>query len=311
MQNSIELKKAALQQGFDFAGVCPATPAEHWDYYRDWIGAGNHAQMEYLVRHLELKQTPKSLLPEVKSILAVALNYYDGDQKRTGNGKVARYARGRDYHKVIRAKLRRVGKWAETTYPELKWRVCVDSSPIFEREYAHLAGLGWFGKNTCLINSHRGSWFLLGLLLLSQEFEPDVPAAGGCGNCTLCIDACPTGALEWKGGQVSVLNSSKCISYLTIEHSGDLPSETDLGGWAFGCDVCQEVCPFNQPRKSQPLRATVGNDWEFRSRRVPTNLDLDRILDLEDSNLREEYAGTALMRAVPDKLKRNANKLLQ
>ena len=242
------LKNQALLQGFDTAGVCDARPAPHLDFYREWLGRGMHGTMDYMSASEPLRSNPECLLPGVQSILAVTLNYNSGESSRSGP-RVARYALGRDYHKVLRAKLKKIAAWAEAENPGLQARPCVDSAPIFERDYAWLAGLGWFGKNTMLIDTKRGSWFFIGLLLLSEHFEPDAPAIGSCGTCRTCIDACPTGALVIENGRpIATLDARRCISYQTIEHHGPLTENTH--GWLFGCDICQEVCPL-QPRSRQ------------------------------------------------------------
>ncbi len=315
MHDSSELKQVAMSQGFEIAGVCSAVSPPHYHEYLKWIQDGKHAGMAYLQRHAKLKESPESLLRGVRSILAVGLNYYQPlPEINEKEAKIARYALGRDYHKVIRKKLKRVSNWAESRYANLRTRVCVDSAPIMERDFAWLAGLGWFGKNTCLINTKRGSWFFIGLLLMNQEFVPDTPARGGCGTCRLCIDACPTGALEYKdGGRVAVMNSEKCISYLTIEHKGNFSDEQTqmLNGWVFGCDVCQEVCPFNHPRENAPLRAMLTNEPEFKRNENSAKLLLTSIVNKSDAELRKEFQGSALMRAVPERLKRNASAILK
>ncbi|MBA3725777.1 MAG: 4Fe-4S dicluster domain-containing protein, partial [Armatimonadetes bacterium] len=190
----------------------------------------------------------------------------------------------------------------------------VDSAPILERDYANLAGLGWFGKNTCLIDSKRGSWFFIGLLLLDKEFEPDASAVGSCGTCRLCIDACPTGALVLGHGRpVAVLDSSRCISYLTIEHKGLFSQEESdmLHGWLFGCDVCQEVCPFNQPRGNQPMRARPTAEPDFEARPMNETPDLAGLADISAEKFAEAYAGTAFMRAGAARMRRNAQAFVQ
>lgn len=313
MHKSDSLKRVALSEGFDTVGVCPSVEPPHIQAYFDWLNGGNHAGMSYMESSREQRSSPQALLPGAKSILAVSLNYNNGEGAANGNGKVARYAHGRDYHKVLKKKLHRIAEWAESEFPQIKTRACVDSAPILEREYASLAGLGWFGKNTCLIDSVRGSWFFIGLLLLDQEFEPDKPSVGSCGRCTACIDACPTGALVWNGGQVAVMDSSRCISYLTIEHSEEFTNEQAnmLNGWVFGCDICQEVCPFNQPRESQPSRAEKTRETDFASRLESQLLDPNWLAEADDENLMTKFAGSALMRAVPNRLRRNARALLQ
>jgi len=297
------LKDAALAEGFDTAGVCDAGPPLHLDVYIDWVERGLHAGMGYMKSSRSFRADPNLLLEGVRSILAVSLNY--NQEVDEAIPRVARYALGRDYHKVLRSKLKRVAKKAESLHPGLRARPCVDSAPILERDFAHQAGIGWFGKNTMLIDSKRGSWFFIGLLLLSEEFEADRPTNGGCGTCRACIDACPTGALVLESGRpAAVMHSERCISYRTIEHHGELPGETH--GWLFGCDICQDVCPFNQPRTSGPLRARATAERDFRPRDANRAPDLARISLLDRGSFVEMYGGTAFMRAGVERLKRNA-----
>lgn len=254
--------------------------------------------MDYLQRHLPLKGDPANLLPGVQSIVAVTLNY---NQPNDTDPRIARYALGRDYHKVLKGKLNKLSAWIGSNHPDAKCRPCVDSAPIMERDYAQLAGLGWFGKNTMLIDSRRGSWFFIGLLLTTVEFEPDTPALGGCGSCKACIEACPTGALVLEEERWQV-DARRCISYLTIEHEGEI--ELDTAGWLFGCDVCQEVCPFNQPRESQPLRGQVTREPDFLRKREWPSLQQLRVLSEEEWD--EITRGSAMRRASKEQLQRNA-----
>lgn len=303
-----ELKRAALEAGFDIAGICSACEPPHYTAYLSWLKGNFHAGMAYMARSKILRSSPQSLLSGAKSILAVGLNYNQNPPLNT-NVKISRYALGRDYHKVIKKKLKRVSKWAEKEYEGLRTRICVDSAPILERDYAWLAGLGWFGKNTCLINTKRGSWFFIGLLLLDKEFEPDLPAEGSCGNCRKCIDACPTGALVFESdSKVAVLDSRRCISYLTIEHPGSFRhgEEHLLNGWIFGCDICQEVCPFNQPREHQPLRAAITKEPEFLPKKEILKLDLGEIAEISNEEFLDKFKGTSFMRAGAGRMRRNA-----
>ncbi len=290
------LKAAALSLGFTTVGVAPALPIpQALAQYRRWIAEGWHAEMGYLADHEALKQDPRSLLPGAKSVIAVTLNYNQTPLDR--DPKIARYALGRDYHKVLRTKLRALERHVRASHPDAECRICVDSAPILDRAYANLAGLGWLGKNTMLIDSKRGSWFFIGLLLTTVPFQPDLPAEGGCGTCRKCIDACPTGAIKLLEGRYQV-DSRVCISYQTIEKKGELTVDTH--GWAFGCDVCQEVCPFNQPRENQPLRAAPTTEPDFL-------LPLAKAIrpDVSESEWDELTKGSPIRRATYQGWRRN------
>lgn len=297
--DSRELKRIAIELGFTTVGVAPAVPIpEAIGAYHDWLGRGSHGEMQYMADHEALKQDPCSLLPSAKSVIVVTLNYY---QEPISPIKVARYALGRDYHKVLRSRLRRLASLLSSSYPDAHFRECVDSAPLLERSYAHLAGLGWFGKNTMLIDSKRGSWFFIGVLLSSVPFVSDEPSLGGCGACKACIDACPTGAIVHEDNRWQV-DSRQCISYQTIEKRGELTVETD--GWVFGCDVCQEVCPFNSPRETQPMRSVVTTEPDFlAARRFPSLVELAQISHADWDALTQ---GSAIRRTGFEGLKRNA-----
>lgn len=296
------IRKLALGElGLQSIGFCSASPSLSMDVYETWIKAGMHATMGYLAQSVETRRNCDAVLPCAKSVIAVAQNYYQRQIQMHGQPRIARYALGRDYHKVLRAKLRRLARCLEHMNPSAKTRVCVDSAPILEREFAHRAGLGWFGKNTCLIDSKRGSWFFIGLILTNIELQPSNPSSGGCGLCRKCIDACPTGAIVNHEGRWQV-DSRHCISYQTIENRGDLTE--DLHGWTFGCDICQEVCPFNHPRANQPLRAQETIEPDFlRHSLMPSLEELSRWTREEwDASTR----GSAIRRTGYEGLLRNA-----
>lgn len=263
-----DIRRAALQAGFSAVGFCDASPPATIGAYKEWIDQGNHGSMSYLKRHVALKSDLQNLLAGARSVVAVALDYNQPNPLVQGMPHIARYALGRDYHKVVRQRLKQVEAEVERLAPGSKSRICVDSAPALEREYAHRAGLGWFGKNTMLIDSKRGSWFVIGLLVTTALIEPDEPRTGGCGKCTKCIDACPTGAIV-KANERWQVDARRCISYLTIEHKGEIePDLADkIAPWTFGCDVCQEVCPFNQERDSQPERAPRTTVEDFLAKR--------------------------------------------
>ncbi|HWD37425.1 MAG TPA: tRNA epoxyqueuosine(34) reductase QueG [Fimbriimonas sp.] len=295
-----ELKARAADLGFSAVGICDAKPSEHMPFYQQWLARGFHGEMDYLQRHLTVKSDPRRLLPSAQSVIVVALDYNRPSPKRMGYPRISRYALGRDYHKVLRSKLKKLA--AEIPG---QTRACVDSAPVLERDYAQKAGIGWFGKNTCLIDSKRGSWFFLGVLLTSERFEPDAPAVGGCGTCRRCIDACPTGAIVFEGERWQV-DARRCISYLTIEHRREISAELEagIGDWTFGCDVCQEVCPFNEIRATQPLRAGMAHEADIVQDRVwPT---LTELAEMSESEWDVLTRGSAVRRAGWQGLRRNA-----
>lgn len=302
---SDELKLEASRLGFTTVGVAPAIPPPHYRAFQTWLDRGFSATMDYMVRNAVQRASPTSLLASAETVVAVTLNYNQMPSREPGKPKIARYALGRDYHRVLRSKLVKLGKWVQNRFPEAEIRACVDSAPILERDFAQLAGLGWFGKNTCLIDTKRGSWFFIGLLLTSVRFEIDVPAEGGCGTCDLCINACPTGAIVPQGGFWSV-DSGRCISYLTIEHRGEFSTEqaAQVGDWTFGCDICQEVCPFNQPRDHQPLRATTTDEPGFLVQREWPNLEV--LAKLEERTWDGLTQGSPARRTGLNGLTRNA-----
>lgn len=303
--NSAPVKAKALELGFDTVGVCDAVSPPHLDAYREWLSKGRHGTMSYLEKQLPLKGSPQSLLPGASSVIAVGLNYSQPNPQALGQPRIAKYALGRDYHKVLRGKLRSLSRWMEQQYPEIRTRACVDSAPIMERDFAQLAGLGWFGKNTMLIDSRRGSWFFIGLLLSTARFHTDAPAVGSCGKCKACVDACPTGAIVFEEGRWQV-DARRCVSYLTIEHRGAISPEFNsaVGDWTFGCDICQEVCPFNGERRSQPDRSSTTGETDFLRRRDWPSLRQLSSISREEWDL--QTRGSAVRRAGWEGLKRNA-----
>lgn len=308
--DSAALKAFARSLGFATVGVAPAIPPPHFAEYEDWVAAGRHASMGYLLRHAELRSDPKQLLPTAQSVVAVTLNYAQVNEPVEDEPRIASYALGRDYHRVMRAKLDRLADWIRNEFPGAECRSCVDSAPILEREFAWLAGLGWFGKNTMLIDTRRGSYFFIGLVLTSVQFEPDAPAVGGCGSCKACIEACPTGAIVFDDDRWQI-DARHCISYLTIEHEGPINAAhaEKMQDWTFGCDVCQDVCPFNARRESQPLRAAETAEPDFLKKRSwPTLVEL-AVIGQDDWD--RISPGSPLRRAGLEGIRRNAMITLQ
>lgn len=255
-----EIKRLALEElGFDLIGIAPAVRGPGADRLRRWLDRGRHASMSFMARSAAVRSDPQVLLPQARSVVAIAMACHDPwepPELKPSHDRVvvARYARRRDYHKVIKRRLVRLGRWLADRVPGLRWRVGVDSAPLLEKELAERAGLGWIGKNTCVINRALGSELLLGELLVSAELPVDASAGMHCGRCRACLDACPTGALVAP----FELDARRCISYLTIEHRSALPAAAhqQLSGHLFGCDICQAVCPWNRrapARVARPL----------------------------------------------------------
>lgn len=267
----------ARECGFDLCGVTRALPVQpDADQFLDWIARGNAGQMYWLTDHrAEIRTDPRRLLPAARSIICLGRSY-----NNPGNGPISRYARSEDYHDVLRCDMERLVAHLAGAFGSFESRICVDTAPLLERSYAHLSGIGWIGRNTCLINQQLGSYVFLGEILTSLELEPGTPAPDRCGTCTRCIDACPTDAIV-PGGLRTELDSNRCISYLTIELKGDIPEpiRSKVGTLAFGCDICQDVCPWNWqspvtsgPHASPDLEALASmTPDEFRNafRRTP------------------------------------------
>ena len=251
------LRAHASTLGFSLTGIAPAEPSRHSAFYATWLESRAHGEMAYLSRPdaVARRRDPSLTLASVRSVIVVAHEYFSADAPGVPDdpslGVIARYARGRDYHKVVKRKLLELLSWvSEQRGGAVQGRAYVDTGPVLERELAARAGLGWFGKNTMLLNPRRGSWFFLGCLLLDLDLEPDEPfIEDHCGTCTRCLDACPTGALQGRDEHgAPVIDARRCISYLTIEQRGPIPRELRplLGNRIYGCDICQEVCPFNR-----------------------------------------------------------------
>lgn len=310
------VKSLAREQGFQWAGIATANEPPHFEGYLRWLAKGYAGEMTYLQRSLALRQDPRQLMPSAKSILVVGLNYAQPagveQQWEASDARFSIYALNDDYHDLIREKLKRILSDLQSQIPDCEGRVCVDSAPLMERDFAWQAGLGWFGKNTCLINSRFGSYFFIGALLLNLNLPPDSPAEGGCGSCRRCIDACPTGAIKLaEEGDHYELDARRCISYLTIELKEAVPEplREGMGNWVYGCDVCQDVCPFNQPKPRQPERAMPTSEPRLQPRESLTkdadNL-LERLLQMSPDDFRAMFKGSPVKRARWRGLIRNA-----
>lgn len=255
------IRKHALEAGFDLVGIAPAGLARDLDFARDWVERGFAGEMKYL--NNPKRYDLRKVLPGVKSVVCLGLIYNTeldystevgraevGSQLRDpARGWISRYAWGRDYHEVMRAKLERLREAIHHLASGVETRVYVDTGPVVERAFARFSGIGWMGKNTCIISEQKGSWFFLGVILTTLELEPDLPAPDRCGSCTACLEACPTGALV----EPYVMDASRCISYFTIELKVSIPQEfrSKIGTNVFGCDICQDVCPWNGKSRDQ------------------------------------------------------------
>jgi epoxyqueuosine reductase len=297
-----EVKRRARELGFDLVGIAPADPTPRRDYIRQWIDEGRGGSMEYLARRFEERADPAVYLPGARSVVCVALNYYAAlepppEVERAFHGRVARYALGDDYHEVIKTRLHALADWMREAAPQAQTRACVDTAPVLERELAARAGVGWVGKHTGVLNAHAGSWLLLGEIVTTLALPPDEPATDHCGTCTRCIDACPTGAIIAP----YQLDASRCISYLTIEHRGEIPAElhAPIGDWLYGCDVCQDVCPHNR-------HAPTTEDPALQPRFPTGSLDVREVVQWTDEDYRARLKGSAMKRVKLPLLKRNA-----
>lgn len=307
------LRAEALRLGFDLLGIAPAVTPTGVSHLVDWIEAGYAAEMNYFRDRLDAYADPGMVLAGVRSVIVMTFPYSSRPRSRPQNtdadaskayGKIARYAWGSaDYHDLIHPRLETLKQMIREACPQARSRGVVDTAPLMEREFAQLAGLGWAGKNSLLLNKRRGSYFFLACLLTTLELPASAAASAHCGTCTRCLDACPTDAFPAPG----VVDSRRCISYLTIEHRGPIPTElrAGIGDWLFGCDICQEVCPWNA--KAQRVTDTDrGVATELVSRPASDPVDLADILALDETAFRARFRDTPLWRPRRRGILRNA-----
>ncbi|MGH9968784.1 MAG: tRNA epoxyqueuosine(34) reductase QueG [Pyrinomonadaceae bacterium] len=300
------IREQARIIGFDAVGIvrAEALTAERERLF-EWLERDYQGEMHWMARDPEKRTDPRLLHPQTRSIIVVALNYYTPARhsEAPGTGKVSRYAWGDDYHEVVGSKLHSLLAWIKEQVPEAEGKVCVDIQPMMDKAWAVRAGLGWIGKHSNLISQEFGSWVFVGELLLNLELEYDwEQVEDHCGTCTLCIDACPTGAIT----EPYVVDSNKCISYATIElRAPEMPQEiaSDLEGWLYGCDICQDVCPWNRFEETKA-------ESRFEARPGNVNAKLSEILDLTPQSYAERFRGSAMKRAKLAGLQRNARTLL-
>jgi epoxyqueuosine reductase len=318
MQNAVRspaglaarIRARALEMGFDDVGVAPVGPSAHGDAYERWLAAGMHGEMGYLAREdaVAKRRDPAVLVPGARSAVVVALNYHPPEDARAPSSAdpsravFARYARGEDYHEMMKARLIALQEWIAGELVPVSGRAYVDTGAVLERELAQRAGLGWAGRNTMLIRPGRGSYCFLGVVLLDVELEADAPfAADRCGRCSRCVEACPTGALLGRGADgAPVMDARRCISYLTIEQRGPIPRELRplIGNRVYGCDICQEVCPWNS-------FAEPTSEPAFLPRAGVDGASLIELMGMTQEEFSRRFKGSAVKRTKRRGLLRN------
>lgn len=293
------IRNKALELGFSFVGIAKAEKMDEESRNLDnWLNKNHHGSMAYMANHFELRTDPTKLVPGAKTVLSFAYNYYtDIKQADPEAPKVSMYAYGRDYHKVIRKKLKLLIRYIKEEIGDMDGRAFVDSAPVLERDWAKRSGVGWVGKNTMLINPKSGSYFFLAEIISDLELEIDHPIKDYCGTCTKCIDACPTDAISPEG---YFMDGSKCISYLTIERKDTIPVkfEGKMENWMFGCDICQEVCPWNR-------FSTLHDQEDFNPKSEMLNMNKSDWQEITKEVFDVLFEGTPIKRTKYEGLKRN------
>ena len=299
------IKDRALFEGFNKVGIVGAQALEaEGRRLNEWLARGFHGEMSWMARDVHKRIDPREIFPQARSVVVVALNYFTPHQHQQSPavGKVSRYAWGDDYHDVVKEKLSSLLTWVREQEPHAEGKVCVDIQPVMDKAWAVRAGLGWLGKHSNVITPEHGSWVFIGELLLNLDLDCDtVQVDDHCGTCTLCIDGCPTKAIT----EPYVVDSNKCISYATIElRAPELPREIEenLSGWLYGCDICQDVCPWNR------FEETTA-EARFAPREGNINADLDDIMELTPETYAARFRGSAMKRAKLAGLQRNARAL--
>jgi len=295
---SIKLKEKAILEGFSVSGIASIPGSSRiklrTNALERWLSNNYHGEMKWM--EAERRKNISSLLKNAKSVLSVGFTYINSNKNKNEIFKVGKFSQGEDYHKVIYKKLKNIGRWINKEIPDCKWKICIDSSPLLEKAWAEESGLGWIGKNSNLINQKNGSWFTLGFMILTEDLVADKPHQSLCGKCEKCIELCPTKAII----EPFVIKSDLCIAYHTIENrEKTIPKkiEENLNGWVAGCDICQDVCPWN---KSVPY----NNNYETTPKEWIRNLNVES-LNWDDKTWKENLQGTTLKRIKPWMWKRN------
>jgi len=297
-----KIRLKADELGFCKIGIVPVDALDgEGARFAEWLGNGFHGEMAWMARDAEKRSDPKIIFPDARTVVVVAMNYYTPHEHidSASRGKISRYAWGDDYHEVVRGKLFSLLEWIKSEVPKAVGKVCVDTTPVLEKAWAVRAGIGWLGKHSNVITTDHGSWVFLGEILLNVELEYDAEVVPDhCGSCTACLDACPTKAIV----EPYVVDSRRCISYATIElRSDELPHEVadNLNGWLYGCDICQDVCPWNRFE-------TPTTEPRFAPRRSETSLELASVAEMTQKEYVKRFRGSAMKRTKLNGLKRNA-----
>ena len=297
-KNTDLIKRKALELGFSSCGISQARfLKEEEQKFEKWLSNGYQGNMSYLERNIDKRLDPRILVPGSKSVISLTYNYYPPKKlSNKNNFIISKYAYGRDYHKVLKKKLRHLFYYMKENIGSIEGRVFVDSAPVHERAWAKLSGLGWIGKNSLLINKNIGSYFFISEIICDLELEYDSPVSNRCGNCTKCIDACPTNAIT----QAQVIDANKCISYLTIENKDTIPEElkNEMNQSIFGCDICQDICPWNK-------FSTPHKEKEFLPNKKLKKLRKKDWIELTEETFNRIFEGSAIKRAKYNGLKRN------
>ena len=299
------IRAKALELGISKVGFASAGPLDdEAAHLREWLDRGYHGTMDWMARNLEKRVDPSNVLPGARSVICVALNYYTPTQhsNATGAGKISRYAWGDDYHDVLTNKLKQLWSWMQSEFPGVEGRYYVDTGPVMDKVWASRAGIGWIGKHTNVITDDIGSWVFLGEMITTLELEYDEPATDHCGTCSLCIEACPTQAIV----EPYVVDSNRCLSYLTIEHRGEIAPDLakKFDGWIYGCDVCQDVCPWNEKFSIET------HEGAFQPRQFNRNPDLDSWKEMTQKEFSSQFKGSPVKRTKRDGLTRNVRIVL-
>lgn len=295
-----KIKSKAIELGFGKVGIARTeTLTDEGQKLQEWLNRGFHGTMDWMARNVEKRVDPRVVLPEAVSVICVAMNYYVdvAHSSEAERGNISRYAWGDDYHIILTERLNQLLDFVKSVVPDVKAKLYVDTGPVMDKAWAVRAGIGWLGKHTNVITKDYGSWVFLGEIITDLELEYDEPIADFCGTCTACIDACPTDAIV----EPYVLDSNKCISYLTIEHRGEIPGElkAKFEGWVYGCDICQDVCPWNRFQKASAEEAFQPREWNMSPK-------LEELTSMEQEEFSSRYRKSPMKRTKLEGLQRNA-----